>query len=214
MNNRMLEKNLILMLCIVFLNFSATAQRGNDDDENKSFFKKENLFTGGSVNANFGQGTLALGIGPYFGYSINKYIDVAASFNYNYISQRDPNSTLKYRQSILGPGAFVRLFPIKGIFGQAQFEYNFIQQKAIYGVAGYPDDVIKFKAKSTLVGGGYCSGRDGSGSTFYYFSVLVDVAKDVNSPYRDNYGRKVPIIRAGLHFPLFQGGNKSRFSDE
>lgn len=213
MNNCISVKKTILILSILAVNFSVTAQRGNDDEENKSFFKKENLFTGGSVSANFGQGTFAFGLGPYFGYSINKYVDVAASFNYNYVSQRDPYSTLKYRQSILGPGAFVRLFPINSLFLQGQFEYNFIQQKAIYGVAGYPDVVIKYKAKSTLIGGGYCSGRQGVGSGYYYFSLLVDVSKDLNSPYRDNYGRKNLIIRAGLNFPLFQGGNKSKFTE-
>jgi hypothetical protein len=214
MNNCISIKKAILMLFVLVLNFSVTAQRGNDDEVNKSFFKKENLFTGGSVNANFGAGTLALGLGPYFGYSINKYVDVAASFNYNYVSQRDPNSTLKYRQSIIGPGAFVRLFPINGFFAQAQYEFNFIKLKRIYGVAGYPDDVLNFKAKSTLVGGGYCSGRQGVGSGYYYFSLLVDVSNDIYSPYKDNYGRKNPIIRAGMNFPLFQGKNKPKFSDD
>ncbi len=209
-----MNKKVILIMAILASSFLVNAQSGEDDDEKKSFFKKENLFTGGSVNVNFGQGTFALGLGPYFGYSINKYIDVAASLNYNYISQRDPNSTLKYRQSIIGPGAFVRLFPIKGLFAQAQYEYNFIKLKAIYGVAGYPDDVINYKAKSTLIGGGYCSGREGVGSSYYYFSILVDVSKDENSPYRDNFGRQTPVIRAGMNFPLFQGKNRAKFSDE
>ena len=209
-----MNKKAILIVALLVNYFLVNAQTSEDDEEKKPFFKKENLFTGGSVNVNFGQGTFALGIGPYFGYSLNKYVDVAASFNYNYISQRDPNSTLKYRQSILGPGAFVRLFPVKSLFVQAQYEYNFIKLKRIYGVAGYPNDVINYKAKSTLIGGGYCSGREGVGTGFYYFSVLVDVSKDLNSPYRDNFGRQIPIIRAGMNFPLFQGGGKSKFSDD
>jgi hypothetical protein len=200
----MLVKNLILMLCIVALNFTATAQRGNDDEENTSFFKKENLFTGGSTVVSFGQGTFSLGIGPYFGYSLNKYVDVAASFNYNYISERDQNSSLKYRQSILGPGAFIRVFPIEQLFLQAQYEYNFIKLKRIYGVRGYPDDVIKLKSQSTLIGGGYCNGRQGTGSIFTYYSVMFDISNDIYSIYRDEYGRKRPIFTLGINIPLFQ----------
>ena len=192
------------------------AQKSSDDEEAKSFFKKENLFTGGSVGAGFGQGTFSLGLGPYFGYSLNKYLDVAVAINYNYVSQRDPNSSLKVRQSILGPGAFVRIFPINGLFAHAQYEYNFIQLKAIYGVPGYPNQVEKYKVQSTLIGGGYASGREGIGTPFYFFSVLFDVGKSDLSPYRDNYGRNTPIIRTGMHIPLFQGksSKSSKSTDE
>ena len=209
MNKKLLT---FLIATTIFITIT-NAQRSNDDEEKKSFFKKENLFTGGSVGVGFGQGTFSLGLGPYFGYSLNKYIDVAASFNYNYVSQRDPNSTLKVRQSILGPGAFVRLFPINGLFAQAQYEYNFVQLKAIYGVPGYPNQIEKYKVQSTLIGGGYASGRDGVGSPYYFFSVLFDVANNELSPYRDNFGRKNPIIRTGVNIPLFQGKSRGRFSD-
>ena len=207
------KKIFTLIIATAIFISAANAQRSSDEDESKSFLKKENLFTGGSVGAGFGQGTFSLGLGPYFGYSLNKYIDVAASFNYNYVSQRDPNSSLKVRQSILGPGAFVRLFPINGLFAQAQYEYNFVQLKAIYGVPGYPNQVEKYKVQSTLIGGGYASGRNGVGSTYYFFSILFDVANNELSPYRDNFGRKNPIIRTGVNIPLFQGKNSGRFSD-
>lgn len=201
----------VILLGANFLN--ASAQTKDGDEEKTSFFKKENLFTGGSVGAGFGQGTFSLGLGPYFGYSINKYVDVAASFNYNYVSQRDSFTSAKYRQSIFGPGAFIRVFPINGLFLQAQYEYNFIKLKAIYGVSGYPDDVFKLKVQSTLIGGGYCQGRQGAGGSYFYFSLLFDVSNNENSPYRDNFGRKNPIIRTGINIPLFQGGSKNRFSE-
>ena len=207
MNKKILS---FIIVTTIFIS-STNAQKNSDDEESKSFFKKENLFTGGSVGVGFGNGTFSLGLGPYFGYSLNKYIDVAASFNYNYVSQRDPNSSLKVRQSILGPGAFVRLFPIRGLFAQAQYEYNFIQLKAIYGVPGYPNQVEKYKVQSTLIGGGYASGRDGVGSTYYFFSILFDVANNELSPYRDNFGRKNPIIRTGVNIPLFQGRDRRSF---
>ena len=205
-------KVITIFFATVLFSSNTIAQRGHEDEGEKKFFKKENLFTGGSVGAGFGQGTFSLGVGPYFGYSVNKYIDVAAALNYNYVSQRDPNSIAKYRQSIIGPSAFVRVFPISQLFAQAQYEYNFIQLKAIYGVSGYPDQVEKYKVPSMLIGGGYASGREGTGSVFYFFSVLFDVADNINSPYRDNYGRKNPIIRTGINIPLFQGRDKDRKS--
>ena len=132
----------LLLATTCFINANAQKEK-DDEDVKKPFFKAENLFVGGSVGAGFGQGTFSLGLGPYVGYSVNKFVDVAVALNYNYVSQRDPNSTLKLRQSIIGPGAFVRLYPVKFLFLQAQYEYNFIKYKEIYGVAGYPDYVQK-----------------------------------------------------------------------
>lgn len=210
-----MNRKVILVIMLLANCFIGLAQKGNDDDDDKkSFFKKENLFTGGNVSVNFGQGTFSFGVGPHFGYSINKYVDVAVALNYNYVSQRDPASTFKVRQSIIGPSAFVRLFPINNFFAQAQYEYNFIKLRGIYGVAGYPDIIEKYKVPSTLIGGGYCQGREGAGTVFTYISILFDVSNNSQSPYRDNFARKIPIIRAGINYPLFQGKGKSKFSDD
>ena len=192
---------LFFSIC-AFIALNANAQ--NEDKEvSKGGFKKENLFAGGNVALGFGSGTTSFGLGPYFGYSINKYVDAAISFNYNYVSQRDYYSPTKFRQSIIGPGAFIRVYPVKFLFAQAQFEQNSIQQKIIYG-GSVPDDKRHLNVSSFLIGPGYASGR-GEGRPFYYLSVLFDVAKKVNSPYVDNYGRITPIIRAGFNIPLFQG---------
>lgn len=183
------------------------------DDEEKRGFKKENLFTGGSITASFYSGGTVLGVTPYFGYSLNRFVDVAASVNFNYTSQRDIYVYGdKVRQTIWGPGAFVRLYPVKFLFAHAQYEHNFIKQK-YYAVenSGYQDEVYKFNASSFLVGGGYCSGRQDVGDVFYYFSVLWDVKKDINSPYVDELRRTLPIFKAGLQIPLFQGGRNRNF---
>jgi hypothetical protein len=183
-----------------------------ESDEKVNGFKKENLFTGGSLTASFYSGGTVLGLSPYFGYSINKFIDVAVSVNFNYTSQRD----LYYygdktKQTVWGPGAFVRLFPIKFIFAQAQYEYNFLKVKYFPPAnSGLQKDIYSVKAFSFLVGGGYCNGREGTGDMFYYFSVLWDVKKDINSPYTDGLGRTIPIIRGGLQIPLFQGGGRHK----
>ncbi len=200
----MMKKIWMLVLCTGLFVYSSYAQDEEDETESKSFFKKENLFAGGSVNTFFGQGTFSLGLGPFIGYSINKYVDVAASLNYNYISQRDQFSTYKVRQSIIGPGAFVRLYPVKFLFAQAQYEYNFIKFKEIYG-GGFPNVITKYQVQSFLVGAGIASDREDVGDMFFSISVLFDVAGNINSPYTDALNRPDAIFRTSVNIPLFQG---------
>ncbi len=207
-------KKIFFSVCFLVVAIAATAQyeKEEGDDEDKKFFKKENLFTGGSVTASFFNGSTVLGISPYFGYSINRYVDVAISANWNYFSQRDVYfNGDKIRQKIIGPGAFVRLYPLKFLFAHAQYEHNFLTQKYIaVPNSGFANDKLNFNVASALVGGGYCSGREGTGDLYYYFSVMWDLKKNFNSPYVDELGRTIPIVRAGLQIPLFQGG-KRRF---
>lgn len=191
-------------LCVVCLNVNAQTEKTEENEVIKGGFKKENLFVGGNVALGLGSGNFSAGVGPYIGYSINKYIDAAVGLNYSYLSQRDYYTTQKNRQSVIGPSAFVRLYPVKFLFAHAQYEYNFIKYKQIYG-NGIPDNVYKIKAPSFLIGPGFASGRDAYSKSFYYISVLFDVLKNKNSPYTDNLGRVTPIIRAGYNVALFQG---------
>ncbi len=203
----------IIFILLAFTAAIAAQAQYEKDEEKKGGFKKENLFTGGSVTASFFNGGTVLGVSPYFGYSVNRFVDIAVSANYNYASQRD-NVVYgdKLRQTIAGPGAFVRLFPVRFLFAQAQYEYNFIRQKYIaLPNSGYQNTTERVKASSALVGGGYCSGREDVGDVFYYLSVMWDLKKDVNSPYTDGLNRALPIVRAGLQIPLFQGGGRRRY---
>jgi hypothetical protein len=199
---------LLLVSMISLHTFAQEEEKEKEDTENK-LFKKENLFTGGTLNVSFFDGTTQLGITPYFGYSINKYVDVAISMNVNYISQRDYSyygSGDKLRQTIYGPGAFVRLYPVRFLFAHAQFDYNFIRYKYIApSNSGMPNERLNLHAPSFLVGGGFASGRGDGSKSFYYISILWDVAKNLNSPYVDVNGRALPQIRAGYNIALFQG---------
>ncbi len=198
----------------VFLFVSLALSGYTIAQDKEPFFAKEKLFTGGSVGVNFGNGTFSLGLVPHFGISITKFLDIAVTGNYNYISQRDQFSTYKVRQTIMGPGAFVRLYPFQSGFLQGQYEYNFIKYREIYG-RGFPDIVTKLKTQSFLVGGGYCNGRQDGREPFYYVSILFDLADNVFSPYKDQFNRIQPVIRAGFNIPLFQGGsNKKRQTED
>jgi hypothetical protein len=65
-----------------------------------------------------------------------------------------------------------------------------------------------------LVGGGYTTGRYGrGGEPFYYLAILVDIGDAVFSPYTDNNGNAIPIVRGGIQVPLFQG-KQDRFDND
>ncbi len=214
----------IALLVTVSLSFSAFSQ----DEDNEKFFKKENIFTGGTLNATFGNQITAMGISPFIGYSFNKFFDVAINTGINYQSEREvsgPGSFDKFRSTSYGPGAFVRIFPVKFLFAQGQLEYNFLRSKYLptgYNSGGFVK--YKFDVRSFLVGAGISNGKDFPyQKSYYYFSVLWDVADGFgkatetysnsnttvpftpHSPYRDNFNRSFPIFRAGYNIALFQG---------
>ncbi len=194
-------KNRAFLLAFLAVQLVAVAQ----DDAEKKGFKKENLFTGGSVSLSFGNNTFLAGVNPVFGYSIAKWADAGAVVNYIYASQRGQFNNNKLRQNLYGGGVFTRLFPVRFLFAQVQVEHNFINYKYIYQ-NGTPSFKDKVSATSTLIGGGYATGREpGSGRPFAYLAVLFDIGDAEYSPYKDELNRSTPIIRAGFHVPLFQG---------
>lgn len=196
----------VLLLLLVTFSISAFAQEKDIQTAPKKL-RKDHLFTGGSVNLGFSSNGVNLGASPIFGYSITNWADVGISFNVNYVSQRDAYDVGdKLRQTLLGPGVFTRLFPVKFLFVSAQYEYNFIKVKytPIYG--SYYTVANHLEAPSLLLGAGYAGGRDKHNNTYYYFSISWDVIGDRNSPYINEHGAAIPIIRAGYNIGLFQRG--------
>ena len=207
-------KKIVIFFALLSSFYAAKAQdEEKSSSEKKRGFKKENMFVGGNLNLGFSNSSTVLGISPYVGYSLNKYLDVAVSTNVSYTSIRDYNEYGdKIRQTIYGSGAFVRVFPFRFVFAQAQYEFNFIKYRYIpaNNSVTYTGFRKNIDAGSLLIGGGYAGGREGVGSSFYYFSVMWDVAGNSYSPYVDELGRTLPIIRAGYNIALFQGGGRRR----
>lgn len=200
----------LLFLVATIASLSAVAQK--EEEKEKTPFK-ENLFTGGSISLAFYNNTFLVGGSPVFGYSLANWADAGVVVNYNYTSYRDVTVfDDRLRQTVYGGGAFVKLYPIRFLFAQAQVEHNFIKQKYI-PPGGGANTSSKANANSFLIGGGYSTGRYGKGGQpFFYLAVLFDVSGDDNSPYTDAYGRTIPIIRGGVQIPLFQGGGqRSRY---
>lgn len=198
-------------MALLTAGLSASAQyRGQSGDEPTPGFKKEQLFTGGSVNLGFSNSTTNLGIAPQFGISLTPWIDVGVNVNINYAAQRDLATPDKWRQTTIGPGVFARVFPVSMLFASVQYEYNFITAKYIpQPPAGIQKRTVQ--APALLLGLGYAGGRMKGSNTYYYFSVSADFAGHENSPYIDRFERMLPIIRAGYNIGLFQGKNQARY---
>lgn len=179
--------------------------RAQDGKEKQKVYEPSNWFTGGSVSLGAGNGTFNFGIHPHYGYSVAKWIDFAGVVNFEYQSSRDGYNN-RYRSVTYGLGAFTRIFPVHFLFLQAEPEYNFIRQKYIPNNSG-TSLTQNLHAPSFLVGGGYTTSRSDR-NTFTYLSILVDVVKDINSPYVDGYGNLLPIIRAGINIGLNRRRNK------
>ena len=207
---------IILILVTSFYAVKAQDEEKTDDDR-KGKFKKENLFTGGGATVSVASYNTVLGASPVLGYSITKWLDAGVVFNFTYGSSRDifydPNtgnylvSDNKVRQTVIGPGIFARVYPLKFLFLNVQAEHNFITGKIIS--PNFPTYKEKISATSLLLGLGYASGRQGIGDLYYYISIMGDFSGNKNSPYIgiSESGKAVirPIFKAGLQIPLFQG---------
>lgn len=195
-------KKIFLVLFLTAFSMAIFAQESESSEEKVGGFQKEKLFTGGDLTLSFYTGGTTLGVSPYFGYSLTKWLDAAVNLNFVYQGQKDPYGN-KYRQTNFGPGAFVRIFPIDFLYAQVQYEHNFISSKYIpQGGSSYK---YKTDVNSLLLGAGYSSGRREGSNTYFYLSVMFDVLQLPNSPYVDSYGRLIPVIRAGYNIGLFQG---------
>lgn len=197
-------KQWTLLLTLIACALIGFAQDDEEVPERRGF-KKENLFTGGSVSLGFGNRSFSAGVSPVFGYKIADWIDAGLVGNYQYTSYRDYfDFDDKLRQSTYGGGVFTRIYPVNFLFAQAQFEHNFITLK-YFPPNGGSSAKFTTSANSFLVGAGYAEGRvPGMPSSFFSLAVLFDVSGNESSPYMDNQGKPVPIFRAGLNIYPFR----------
>jgi len=203
---KMYRLQLVLLLLIPFTGIFA---QDNESDEPRGF-QKDRLFTGGSISFGLGTNTFQVGGSPVFGYSVAKWLDAGVVANYNYVSYRDVyTNNDRLRSSTYGGGVFTRLYPLRFLFTQAQFEHNFIRQKYIPG-SGFENESSNVEANSLLVGVGLATERyAGEGRPYFYLALLFDVLNNQYSPYLRSDGSIIPILRAGIHVPLFQGRGRN-----
>ncbi len=191
-----------LMLSLLLIMVSVSFLQAQDVEEEKGGWKPDHLFIGSGINLGFSNGFI-IGLNPEVGYSINRFLDAGIATNLTYVTQRSYYANESARYLALGGGPFVRFWPVRMIFIGGQFEYNAITYKEVVdGATVYKE---KFNASSLLVGLGY--GNRMIGHSQFYTSIMIDALNDVNSPYRDQFGRVQPVFRTGFIFYL-GGGRK------
>jgi len=181
---------------LLFISLNAFAQDSTTERKKPT----DNWFIGGSVSFSLGgyNNTFLAGLHPHYGYTLTRWLDVAAVVNFEYYSTRDEYNN-KYHNTTYGLGVFSRIYPVEFLFLQVEPEYNFIDVKYIPGVGS--SEKLNLSAPSLLVGAGYTTSRSDK-NTFTYVSILIDVIKDINSPYVDGYGNQIPVIRAGINIGI------------
>ena len=110
--------------------FSSNTKAQYEGEEKEKVPFKQNLFTGGSISLAFYNNTFLVGGSPVLGYSITNWADLGIVINYNYTVYRDYyvfDDRLK--QNNFGGGPFVKLYPLRFLFAQGQYEYNFLKLK-------------------------------------------------------------------------------------
>jgi len=167
------------------------------------------IFIGGNLVIGGGAGSFQLGLNPEMYKRVNDYVDIGAATNLFFQSFNPTISNglpgVSSRSFQLGAGAFTRIWPLEKFFIQIQPEYNYtwsrFKDRGTEGINAGASRSIRFGAESLLAGIGYGT-RSENGMT--YFSVMIDLLKNPNSPYRDGYNRADPIIRAGFAFPILR----------
>lgn len=194
----------IKLVLILLISGTCVFAQDNENEELRGF-RKDLLFSGGSISFGLGSNTFQIGANPVFGYSLAKWIDAGLVVNYNYASYRDIiMSNDKLRSTTYGGGAFTRLYPLRFLFAHVQFEHNFIKEKYIPSNGG-TNETNNVDANSLLAGVGLATERyPGDGRPFFYLAVLFDVLNEDFSPYTRSDGTRIPILRAGIQVPLFQ----------
>ena len=191
-----LSKILRLFVVLLVINQVAYAQP-------KSRFHKDLLFFGSGLNLGFFNGFI-IGLNPELGYSITPFMDAGVAINFNYVTQNRTSSAAVLRQTVLGGGPFLRIWPTDRFFIGSQYEYNTIafSERLNGTVLGR----LSYSAPSLLVGGGF--GTRFIGQSQFYTSIMIDIAGDRLSPYVDQFGRQLPVFRTGFSFYFGQGRNR------
>ena len=205
----MKRRNLYLLaFCLIV--FKLNAQTETDSLPNQEYgFNLNKLYAGGSLNLGYGgSGTtsgFAIGILPEVGYSLKSWLDLGLSFNFNYYTgTEDPvNGIPGYKATVWGVGPYVRAHLFEEFFIQAQPEIDMYHIKQT--LSGYSQS-NNSTSTSYLVGVGY--GRRIVGESSFFTSIMLDLGKDKNTPYKDSYGNLIPVIRSGFTFYFGQSKKK------
>jgi hypothetical protein len=193
----------ILFSIILFAGFTTLLQ-AQEVVKTTPVLNERPLFLGGNIVFGGGSGWFQLGLNPEAYKNVNEWMDLGAAVNLLY-SAANPNflTSTRSRSFQFGIGSFARIWPVDRVFLQIQPEYNWnwtnMKDMSTNSETSGASRSIRFGAESLLAGIGYGS-RSENGMT--YFTLMIDLLKNPNSPYRDGYNRADPFVKAGFAFPI------------
>jgi len=199
-------KNKFIYIILIAISFSITA-KAQEVIKTMPSLNVNPIFIGGNLVIGGGAGSFQLGLNPEVYKRVNDFVDLGASTNL-FFQSFNPNMSnglqgVSSRSFQLGVGGFTRIWPLEKFFIQVQPEYNYtwsrFKDRGTEGVNAGASRSIRFGAESLLAGIGYGT-RSENGMT--YFSVMIDLLQNPNSPYRDGFNRADPIVRAGFAFSI------------
>ena len=173
--------------------------RYSDYSSNSDF--KQHLMVGGALSLGYAEGEFLVGANPYVAYALQPWVDAGVALNVQYFSENNTATfgNGSYHNTLLGAGAFARVYPISFLFLQVQPEENEIWQKSL--LDGQTTATSNYSVFDFLVGAGIKFGPPGSKS-WGFISVLFDVSGSTLSPYNGPNGTIQPILRAGYNVGL------------
>jgi len=180
----------LLLTVLTMQGFSQNEEETTAEAETKGF-KKENLFVGGNLGANFGNLTQII-LSPQVGYRFKKWFAAGVGVNMQYVGLKvfdnQGNDLYKQTQGVYGVNVFARAYPIRQAFIQLQPEFNWIKNKVKYNNPNFPDQKFNSNAPSLLVGAGVGFGGG-------YIALNYDLLQNSNAPY----GKEV-FVSVGFGF--------------
>ena len=168
------------------------------DEGSGTGFRKENLFVGGGLGLGFGSYEFNLGLYPEVGYSLNSWLDVGVTANFNYNSiKADPyyNGNIRTHEFVYGGGLFGRAYVLPFLFLTVQPEFNWLSVNQKDMGSGATAN-FSANAPSVILGIGY--GQRIVGQSSFYIMLGFDAISNKNSPYNDINGHPLPVVKAGF----------------
>lgn len=171
----------------------------------QSSFNTNNIFMGATGQLGYSSAGVPYGAQPEIGYSITEFLDVGLNGNilFSNVDAAFNEGENSYKATTTGVGVFARVYPISPFFIQIQGEQNWSTLNYFIFDTEARELKQKVQSKSLLVGLGYSRHLVGESNAFA--SVLYDVTKAPNSPYRNFDGKQFLLVRAGFHFYLRPG---------
>lgn len=191
-----------LLICFLLIGFLTT--KAQDIVKTTPALNERPIFIGGNIVLGGGSGWFQFGVNPEAYKRVNEWIDIGAAVNLLY-SASNPNlfTSTRTRSFQFGMGSFARIWPAERFFIQVQPEYNWnwtnMKDMSTNNESSGASRKVRYGAESLLAGIGYGS-RSDHGMT--YFTLMIDLLKNPNSPYRDGYNRADPFVKAGFALPI------------